>query len=461
MTSMRTCGYIGWMILMGAIATGQEREAEVPRDFESRDVPLPSTVIPGSDAGNGEEPRQVASNQELGRELAEEMEILRELIHRQIVGLHAHPPHAVADLGISTSHDRATVFATHQCIDCHTTTSFVLRDGPSGFEATGSRTWTTRAGDRLGSVLGTHAPGYGLIYQLEAPPVSTAGKKEPAGGVETEPLSPWERVRRQLRGDLTRPARPPSQLRTVPDGEAASDDGPSRLTLQMLTDALLAVLGENGRHVKQLGDDDRITVAISFREPARRAPKTSALRPLGPDLARKAGNTLETPFTRSPLAHAPQLPRPGQSPHSDELGREAGTLARAGEMYMRTGEHAKAVEAYEKAFQRTLGRHWQELAVFDRRNLSDAHRELLRALLHAKVTANDMESTFQLLQSLIDLPSAPDPAAETYDIQPRVPVPSQLVVTVRKKDCVALAAGKMTAEQFRQNATVRYWDAGT
>jgi tetratricopeptide (TPR) repeat protein len=100
----------------------------------------------------------------------------------------------------------------------------------------------------VGSTLeGTYLKGVGVVYSVTLPPPlhDPLGKDEPAAA---KPLTPWERTRKELRGEKMEGADKGRESRTVP-----------------LADAVLRELAENGKHFNQLADDERITVAMTFR----------------------------------------------------------------------------------------------------------------------------------------------------------------------------------------------------
>lgn len=112
-------------------------------------------------------------------------------------------------------------------------------------------------GTRLSLVNGVSAPpdiegvylkDYGAVYTATLPSPTfgpVAGVKANAGG--QVPLDPWERTRKELRGETPEP-----------EGKAVSGHQP-------LSEVILKVLAENGRHFTALSDGERISVAVTFR----------------------------------------------------------------------------------------------------------------------------------------------------------------------------------------------------
>jgi tetratricopeptide (TPR) repeat protein len=102
---------------------------------------------------------------------------------------------------------------------------------------------------------GLYVPGHGVVFQAQAPAmllmVPTDRPAKPAAQI-TE----WEIIRKQLRGEVVEDPSVPS-------------DGHHQFNL---ADALLAALAENGKHFRSLGDNEKLTVAITFRPFTRSDP---------------------------------------------------------------------------------------------------------------------------------------------------------------------------------------------
>jgi tetratricopeptide (TPR) repeat protein len=100
------------------------------------------------------------------------------------------------------------------------------------------------------AVEAVYLPGYGAVFQAQAsalslpivPPAGAAGKPAP-------PLSEWEIIRRQLRGEKSATTPPHS-------------DQHHKVSFQ---ETLLATLAEHGKHFRALGDKEKLVVAITFR----------------------------------------------------------------------------------------------------------------------------------------------------------------------------------------------------
>ncbi len=98
---------------------------------------------------------------------------------------------------------------------------------------------------------GVYLKGYGVVYTATLPPPPsdpTAGSK--ADARNKAPLDPWERTRMELHGQTPEP-----EAKAVPAHPS-------------LSEVILKVLAENGRHFGGLQDGERITVAVTFRESA-------------------------------------------------------------------------------------------------------------------------------------------------------------------------------------------------
>lgn len=375
-------------------------------------------------------------------EVAEDMEIFAELLYRQIGGLYAH----ASDLSVHQAEDRVGahhMFAATDCAACHKTSSLMQREHmPS-------------------RPLGSYLPEYGVVYQLRAPGLPRAGNQPSAG--ERKEASAWQRARGWLEAAAPQEAQGerPRVSRTFEDEsrwkqyltlDALGMPSRQEPTQEELVGKLLELLAENGRHFRHLGEGDRVTIATTFRgfgEPSKNV-RHGWLSPVvdKADMEVVTGRLL----SKMPVAF----------PEGSQTGTAEGYEMR-GDLHMRQDNPQEAVKAYEKALKDAAvlvsvnNELMLHVKAYQGRTLTDQHRRLLRKLAQAMIAANDVEPAIRLLQRLAPWHSSGTSGDTTPSAQ-AVPLPAKLVVSVRKADCDAVAAGEITGEEFRARARVDYFD---
>src|SRR5439155_21363391 len=154
------------------------------------------------------------------------------------------------------------------------------------------------------NIEGVYVKGQGATYTLTLPPPP---RSRPAATKKTssKPLTDWERARHTLSGDQpqpqkSEPAKEPSENGIFAELEKSGHLG--------LTEAILRALAENGHHFSQLAPDEKITVAVTFREPSRTTANQS-------QTGMQPGNALNawgnTPEQESPTTCNGQIAQPG------------------------------------------------------------------------------------------------------------------------------------------------------
>lgn len=110
--------------------------------------------------------------------------------------------------------------------------------------------------------------GYGVVYQLQAPPLHQVPEKVKVN-VRPAPksLTAWEKARRQLREEKVESAGVASTPHTgtwyVPVRLQLIAKAPTK---EQLVQKLLDVLARNGHNFRHLAPEERLTVAITFRK---------------------------------------------------------------------------------------------------------------------------------------------------------------------------------------------------
>jgi hypothetical protein len=256
---------------------------------------------------------------------------------------------------------------------------------------------------RLLDTEGVYLKGQGVVYTLTLPPPQPKAKAD-AAKAPPKSVSDWDRVRGELRHE-----KPEAEHKDRPRKEPS------------LAEILLQVLAENGHHFGQLGENESLTVVVTFR---------------GGDQpqARAASKPTSDPNSTADKAAASSTSRtPGQD---YEL---------LGDLHLKQGKAAEAERAYQQAIgeskssQRTValwGKYAQ--ALLSEGKVEEAQRILEQALNERKK----------------EQPNPPQPAQPRDGTQPALP--GKLIITASKKLLDQATGGKMSLDDFQKAAAVEY-----
>jgi hypothetical protein len=312
------------------------------------------------------------------------------------------------------------------------------------------------------SSLANYVPGQGIIIQLEAPPpVINPDIKAWLTADSSEP-SRWDVVLRGLRGE------PEKNPPLWPQLLAQEYRRVHRLEL---TEKVVDVLIENGRNLRHLAADERVTVAFTFRareKGSKESARAALLR------------HYDTPLRDS--APAPTA---------------AGTTSVAGDLHLRQGHFAEAIAAYEEALSKAgvnvrephkgpippnaigLVKALIQAHVGAGSDENWSHAKMLHEWVKRSQTSRDDELTF-LRRVHLDITGTLPAPAETKafldDKRPnrrellldrllsgideddgQSPLPSRMVVSCSKKQLDEVAGGKMSKTDFAGKITLRYY----
>jgi hypothetical protein len=290
---------------------------------------------------------------------------------------------------------------------------------------------STYVADGGGDFEGVHLPGYGVVFTTTLPSSSRtvdAGDDAPP----PQPLSDWERAAMEFRGE-----KPPVSPKSNPNPPSNRD-------------VILRVLAENGRHLTQLRDDERITVVVTFRDAGQfwRSSGTS----LAPSIA--AQNAIAYPQAANPfvsaqgvLATAPSQPSASGAGKHPSSARDYELL---GDLHMKQQQYKDALDVYNKA-----------IAAYE-----------LEAKTNPQADHNPRLATFYARQAQALLAQGQEDAAmdllkkaqglrdgkKSADAKPKEPakprVPVKLIISATKRQLDQVGAGKMTVDEFRKAASV-------
>jgi hypothetical protein len=299
---------------------------------------------------------------------------------------------------------------------------------------------------------GVYLKDYGIVYTatLPLPPFSVVGGTGAAPGNKPAP-DDWDRIRKEIHGET-----PDQAVNPVPGHTP-------------LSQVILKVLADNGRHFTGLQDGEKITVAVTFRGAATCANCHANPWGNGPLATFGAATRGVAPTDQPPQGASNPSPDGGflGSPGAPQYVLDARNDILLGDLHMKQGKGRDAIDAYQKAAQH-LSQVLRHREVTDPGLTTKDVPALLTAvdlgnkLAAAYVQAGDADAAGKALKATADFAkqaekltgvavpvgTSPQPAAQA--------LPSKLVVTVSKKQLDDVASGKLTFDAFCKAATVEY-----
>jgi hypothetical protein len=318
---------------------------------------------------------------------------------------------------------------------------------------------------------GVYLKGQGVVYTTTIPPGVMVPVMDGSATSVEKPLTEWERVRSEVRGEKPEPKKPKSN--------------PS------LADLLLKTLAENGKHMTQLPDAESITVAVTLAPmqsctACHANPWSATDLPIMGSMFRgttSIGNTgstsLGTTGTTSSLG--------GSKTSSTGTSGSGSSTTTAQEKFLRdlSDQHSEAKKTVLVGDLHLKQKQYHEATVaFQKASESFANilEKIRKASLdltgtlpppNAVVELDLLESRTKLAQALVG-EGKQDEARKILSAiatqaqrgaqgepakpaeKPGIALPSKLIVTVSKKSLEAVGSGKMSFEEFRKAATVEY-----
>lgn len=311
-------------------------------------------------------------------------------------------------------------------------------------------------GSQIEDALATYLDGYGVVFQLKAPPLREEPEKQEAElSLEAEPPTRWEATRLrllgipghriQLKGDNAELEAGALSLHV--EFPTSSDAVPTK---SLLTQKLLDLLAENGHNFRRLKPEERLTVALTFRTGVPSddgKPRDAMYRNLGDGrfedvsekisgqtdiVSRVGGATMD--FDDDGDLDLFVMGGPGKE--TDEL---------TGDLHLRQGNYQDAIAAYEKAIREAV-----KGDPYGRQPTGE-QVSMYQKLLQAQVGAGQYAKARQLMEAIQNARARP-PSPE----RPKRHFPARLVVSATKAQLDQVAAGTMTREQFAEEAMVEY-----
>jgi hypothetical protein len=271
---------------------------------------------------------------------------------------------------------------------------------------------------------GTYLKGRGVVFTLTLPPPQGDPRPAPEATPD-KPLTDWERIRREVRKEK------PAEAAAKPRKEAT------------LAEVILKVLAENGQHFTQLGLDESLTVAVTFRAPTAVS--------VGVAMGDVDGDGNMTNFAIHALRAAPQTDKPDAhaSPAKPQAKDKPASTAQdyllLGDLHVKQGKLSEAISTYQKAL---------ELKP-DGRQAALLHQQLARTYLLMQKDDEARQALQKAMESLTRVQGEQPKPPKQADTAP-TPLPSKLIISVPKRALDMVAMGKMTFEEFTKAATVEY-----
>jgi tetratricopeptide (TPR) repeat protein len=382
--------------------------------------------------------------------------------------------------------------------------------GDGTFEAAGDLTLATQGKihghPTTEAVEGVYLKGHGVVYSVSLPVTARMLNKNPTGAAR-KPISQWERVRKELRGE-----------------KLEANDRPAEPRQDSVVDALLKLLAENGQHFSRLPANEQLTVALTLRmgedctrchmDPhAGGAGVGGGAGGMGPGMGKMGGsmgNMMNMMMAGGPKGMAGPGRQKGMAmmmggaagkPQgvSDKASvREAAVKALGqldwnwsvkdqeptdseaqnqtllGDLHMKQGRYKDAATAYKKALE--LDRQAEKNR---KTGASQTVRQQLTAvdlynkLAQAQFAAGEGDSALQALQQLAEharrgetvarkaweqqlTPDPLQPQATGAGAAPAIALPAKLIVSAPKRLLDQAGAGAISLEEFKKRASIQY-----
>jgi tetratricopeptide (TPR) repeat protein len=250
------------------------------------------------------------------------------------------------------------------------------------------RWFTSR--DAAHSLEGVYLEGQGIIY------TATLGSLQPRGKAETTPPPPvdeWESIRRQIRREKDEP----------PKTEASKP--------LELSEVLLKLLADHGRHFSQLKENESLIIILTVRDDGTTERVKKLTKKTEPSAAARQAQELET----------------------------------VGDLHFKQGQYDAAISAFHKAL---------ELDPESKREAA-LHRRMAQCYLaqeqYEKGKA-ELDKAVALLKK--------GKEDKEKSAAPSVALPEKVIITVPKRLLDFATTNKLSLEEFRNKASVRKFTFG-
>jgi hypothetical protein len=271
------------------------------------------------------------------------------------------------------------------------------------------------------TVEGAYLSGYGVVFTVALPttdrnplPGSGTPKNAPA-------MTEWEREQRRLRGE------------PLPERTGVATSEPS------VGDVLLKLLAENGKHFTSLKDDERVTIAVTFRGGAHMPPPV--VTKTGPNLTGGSATIGGANLSGTLTAPEPQTVR---------------DLELLGALHLKQGQPGSAIEAYRKA----VALAEKESSDNPSQANTDRLRDVLIRLAQAYLAAGREQDGRKTMESAVSYTGKIPPVVPPANKPTATVCSKRLMISASKKLLDQVGNGKISLDEFRKQALVEYSSAG-
>jgi tetratricopeptide (TPR) repeat protein len=275
------------------------------------------------------------------------------------------------------------------------------------------------------SAEGVYLKGHGVVYTVVLPPQPDLKLNAPAAAAD-KPLSEWDRVRKEVRGEKVDDTVKPKEKPTV-------------------LDTLLKVLAENGTHLSQLGPEEIVTVVVTFRNsesPKNLGPNQDALgNPLSNSLESRTIDLLQIPIGTIKGAEGKDV---GGDKTKDVPAAVKDNIL-LGDLNFKQGKYKEAEKAFLTAL-KLLESSPDDAA------LGQVYHGLAQCYL-ADGKAEDAKTYVEKAIALAKKQQA-EPNPPKKETKTAAPVASKLIVSAPKRLLDQVGSGKMTFEEFRKEVSM-------
>jgi hypothetical protein len=313
------------------------------------------------------------------------------------------------------------------------------------------------------AIEGTYVHGCGVVFNVSLP-VRLQHAPQPLEKATREPISQWQRVQKELRGE---------KLEDEPKASQHKSD--------VWVDGLLRLLAENGSHFRELADEERVTLALTFRGFEGASFRSSECMACHTAASfHGAGGSAVTSATAGSSTTTISTPRWGASSDpawqkksgesaAKEFLTEVQNRSLLGDLHSKEGRFQEAEAAYQLSIDLLARKNTEYLA--ERQRLGQdtdvsgylAAVELYFKLAQARQNAGKPREAAEALQAMAEYFHDVGKIAGRQDAQPvrgaarpAIPLPSKLIVSASKKLLDQVGSGRMSFEDFKKSATVQY-----
>ncbi|MFL5244639.1 MAG: tetratricopeptide repeat protein [Gemmataceae bacterium] len=305
---------------------------------------------------------------------------------------------------------------------------------------------------------GAYLKGYGVVYTLTLPPQPLGRPRETKPA--PKPISEWDRIRKEMNGE-----------------KVDTDARPSLHAEPSVTEKILKILAENGHRFTQLGDNEKLSVVITFRSSQQMAGGNpfltrfidggSVLEAGGANSNAGLNGNLNVSNQDVSQQFQPQGGDSGgkgaqQAPGATRQGSETGgsnpiggnnSLTPSakdnlllGDLQMKQGNYKDAAGAYKSA-----------LKLLSDQKDSPQRAEILKKLAQVQVANGQFDEAKQLLDQIVKHKNVA-PTNSKKETSKAAPLPGKLIISAPKSLLDQIGNGKIDFDTFAKAVSVEQED---